>query len=251
MANERPVRRGESAESVPTGPDSPRLSLIQRIRTQAPSSMKLLVFAAAYLSVIVLGARLGGWVGDLLEFDIYLSPSTESAIHRMVLLAFAAYVALMMLPFVPGIEIGLGLMVVFGGEICLLVYIGTVLALTVSFLIGALVPEGALRWVLGRLHLRRAEALVTTLEKLPLEERLSRLLESSSSRGLPWLLKYRYLAVAVALNVPGNALVGGGGGIGLAAGMSRLFRPLDYLLTVVVAVAPVPVAVVLTETIGR
>lgn len=213
--------------------------------------MRLLLFAGGYLTVIVLGVKLGGWIADLLEFDIYLSPSTESAIHRMVLVAFAAYVGLMTLPFVPGIEIGLGLMMVFGGEISLLVYIGTVLALTLSFFIGALVPERALRWVLGRLRLRRAEALVATLEKLPLEERLSRLLNSSSSRALPWLLKYRYLAIAVALNVPGNALVGGGGGIGLAAGMSRLFRPLDYLLTVALAVAPVPLVVALTENFAR
>jgi hypothetical protein len=213
--------------------------------------MRLLLFAGAYLTVIILGVKLGGWVGDLLALDIYLSPSTESAIHRMVLLAFAAYVALMTLPFVPGIEIGLGLMVVFGGEISLLIYMGTVLALTLSFLIGALVPERTLQWVLGRLHLRRAETLVATLERLPLQERLSRLLSSSSSRALPWLFKYRYLAVAVALNVPGNALVGGGGGIGLAAGMSRLFRPLDYLLTVAAAVAPVPLAVALTDLVGR
>jgi hypothetical protein len=51
------------------------------------------------------------------------------------------------------------------------------------------------------------------------------------------------LALAVSLNIPGNFLIGGGGGIGLFAGISRLYSVTGYLITISIAVAPVPVAV--------
>jgi len=54
------------------------------------------------------------------------------------------------------------------------------------------------------------------------------------------LLRYRYVALAVAINTPGNVILGGGGGLALMAGLSRLFSPLPFLLTVLIAVLPVP-----------
>ena len=42
------------------------------------------------------------------------------------------------------------------------------------------------------------------------------------------------------LHIPGNALVGGGGGIALLAGLSGLFAPLPTILAFAVAVSPVP-----------
>ncbi len=58
-------------------------------------------------------------------------------------------------------------------------------------------------------------------------------------------MRYRYLALAVALNVPGNYLIGGGGGIALFAGVTRLYSIPGFLLTIIVAVAPVPLAVMM------
>ena len=58
----------------------------------------------------------------------------------------------------------------------------------------------------------------------------------------------RYPLLAALINVPGNAVVGGGGGIALTAGFSRLFRPGWTALTVALAVAPVPLIVWLTGT---
>jgi hypothetical protein len=52
--------------------------------------------------------------------------------------------------------------------------------------------------------------------------------------------------LALAFNLPGNTLLGGGGGIALAAGMSGLYRPVAYLATVVLAVAPVPLLFLIT-----
>lgn len=60
---------------------------------------------------------------------------------------------------------------------------------------------------------------------------------------MPRLLRHRYLALAVALNLPGNTLLGGGGGIALMAGLSGLYPMPAYLTTVAIAVAPVPLLV--------
>jgi hypothetical protein len=61
------------------------------------------------------------------------------------------------------------------------------------------------------------------------------------------LLKHRHVAVALALNTPGNIVLGDGGGIVMAAGFSRLFSLPGFAVTVMLAVAPVPLAILLTE----
>ncbi|MCK5205042.1 MAG: hypothetical protein KAR15_14265, partial [Desulfobacterales bacterium] len=60
------------------------------------------------------------------------------------------------------------------------------------------------------------------------------------SRFRSFLSKYRYLTIAVLFNVPGNYLIGGGGGISLACGISRSISWKWFLLTVILAVSPVP-----------
>ena len=57
------------------------------------------------------------------------------------------------------------------------------------------------------------------------------------------LLRQRYLALALLLNMPGNFVLGGGGGIAMMAGLSRVFSPPLFLLMTMLAVAPVPLAV--------
>ena len=44
-------------------------------------------------------------------------------------------------------------------------------------------------------------------------------------------------------NMPGNSVLGGGGGIALMSGISRVLCPVRFFLTVLVAVSPVPLFV--------
>ncbi|MBL4615404.1 MAG: hypothetical protein JKY27_11110 [Magnetovibrio sp.] len=67
---------------------------------------------------------------------------------------------------------------------------------------------------------------------------------------MPFLLRHRYLAVVVALNVPGNALIGGGGGICMAAGISGLFSWPRFLISIAIAVSPVPLFLTITNLLG-
>ena len=75
------------------------------------------------------------------------------------------------------------------------------------------------------------------------EERLSHLTERLPQWARPVIGTGRYLLVAVLLNLPGNALIGGGGGIAFIAGFSRLYAPMLTLVTFAVAVLPVPLTV--------
>ena len=196
-----------------------------------------LLVAASYAGDRVMG-----------QLTSYLTPSTEPALHRVIMTAVTVYVLLMMLPFVPGVEIGLGMMVMFGPKIAPLVYGATVLALVLAFLVGRLVPQRTVVEIFETLHLKRAGRLLRQLETLDLNQRLQFLLQNASTRIVPFLLRHRFLALMVALNLPGNALVGGGGGICLVAGFSRLFTLPRFVLAVAAAVAPVPLMVLMTGT---
>lgn len=210
-------------------------------RAQIGVALKL-----ALLVALLIGASYAGkWLMG--QFDPHLTPASEPMIHRMIVTALAVYVLLMMLPFVPGVEIGLGLMVMFGAKIVPVVYLGTVLALTLAFLIGRLVPQRSIAETFGILRLTRTRDLLRRLEPLDSSQRLEFLLQSASTRVTPFLLRHRFIALAVALNMPGNALIGGGGGIGLVAGFSRLFTLPKFALTVAIAVSPVPLAILLTR----
>lgn len=203
-----------------------------------------LLVGAVYTGLIGGGIVAGHWLSGLVEMD--LRPSSEPRIHSMVMLATALYVLAAALPFVPGAEIGAALMMAFGVRIVLLVYSAMVAALLLSFLVGRFVPAAALAGVFGYLGLRRARLLVEHMDALPPEERLPFLISRAPTRIIPALLRHRYAAVILIFNIPGNTLVGGGGGIALLAGMSRLFTFMYFAVAVAVAVAPVPLLVVVT-----
>jgi hypothetical protein len=132
------------------------------------------------------------------------------------------------------------LMVLLGTRGVVLVYFCTLLSLSLSFTIGRLIPLNSFARFLGWLHLHKARDLVLQLEPLNSEEKLDFLLRSAPSKVIPFLVKHRYLMIAIALNLPGNALIGGGGGIGLISGMSRLYPFPKYILLVSLAIMPLP-----------
>lgn len=152
-----------------------------------------------------------------------------------------AYVLLMATPFVPGMEIGLAVMMVFGPQIVLLVYLSTLVAFGLSFSVGRFIPERILVNFFHDLHLDRVSDLLADMEGLDPQQRLNIMLERAPKKIIPLLLQYRYLALVVAINLPGNFVIGGGGGIALVAGLSRLFSPASFLLATAIAISPLPV----------
>jgi hypothetical protein len=93
----------------------------------------------ALLIGIVIALNMGGnWLAGQLNLQLF--PRHEALISIMVLAAACLYIGLMAIPFMPGIEIGLALMMLLGSKGALLVYLCTLVALSLSFLIGRIIP---------------------------------------------------------------------------------------------------------------
>jgi hypothetical protein len=145
------------------------------------------------------------------------------------------YVVLLSLPFVPGVELGILLMCAFGKEGIVFVYIATVVGLMLAFLMGRMLPKKRVESLLDKMGLPRpngdaSDEVISFLDGFLRKKRRLRTL----------FLNYRYPVIGVLFNMPGVYLLGGGGGISLACGMSRNISFNLFLLTVVLAVSPVP-----------
>jgi len=175
--------------------------------------------------------------------DLTIMPINEQQVHRAVMLGTVAYIGLLALPFVPGAEIGIAMLTAFGAAIAPLVYAATVVSMMLAYTVGRLLPIALLARLLAFLRMRRAADLVTRAAPLAREARLGLLLDGAPPRMLDLAVRHRYIALALSVNIPGNAVIGGGGGIMLVAGMSGLFTPLPTLLAIALAVAPVPLAI--------
>jgi hypothetical protein len=158
----------------------------------------------------------------------------------MIIAAAVLYIVVAAVPFVPAAEIGFAMMLLGGPEVAGLMYLCTVLALTSAYLVGRVVPARFCAAALAYFGFRRARDLVLQVAGLDAPARLALLQAKAPRRFLPGLLRHRYLALALALNLPGNTLLGGGGGIALIAGLTGLYSVTGYLTTVALAVAPVP-----------
>ena len=164
-----------------------------------------------------------------------------------MIVGIVLYTVLMAIPFVPGMEISIALLALFGSKVALAVYVATVAALGLSCLIGRMLPASLIATLFGSIGLQRAKELVLSLEPLSANQKLDALIKHAPKRIVPMLLKHRYIAIIVALNVPGNAIIGGGGGIALLAGMSGLFSFMRFLIAVSLAALPVPLIIILTS----
>jgi len=194
----------------------------------------MVVFWAVLLAV---GHHLSHYGFHQLKF--LLDDSSSNLSMSMLLLAGFAYLLVLSIPYVPGIEIGLLIMVLFGPTGVLVAYLATVGGIVLAFAAGRNLPASlTCRWLahIGLSNLAASPDLV--IRKLTVG--------GNSSR--PWttkvgsmLLSYRHIALAVCLNLPGNSALGGGGGIGLICGLGRTFNWKEFVGTVIVAVSPVPI----------
>jgi hypothetical protein len=191
---------------------------------------------------------LGQWAAELVvqRLDPGLHGPGDWTLQGLVMAASGVYVALMALPFMPAAEVGLGMIALFGAKVCWLVYLCTVVALLPPYLAGRVIPPEACARAFGFVGLAKARRLMERIAPLSAERRLAHLLDHAPSRLGPLLVRHRFLSLALVLNLPGNMIVGGGGGIALVAGMSGLFPLPAYLATIAVAVAPIPLMIALS-----
>jgi len=203
------------------------------------TSRRLLI-GLAYLAL--LGA--GFWMSALLH-DVVAKAGTGAVATGVLALGLLAYVLFSAIPFIPGAEIGLGLLMVMGSRGALLVYAGMIGALLIAFVVGRFVPIGWVAGLLGAVGFERAKSLVLTSGEMSYEDRTQFIETHAPTRWVPFLLRNRYVALALLLNMPGNVILGGGGGIAFAAGACRLFGTGAFILTILIAVAPIPLGFLL------
>ncbi|MEP3438560.1 MAG: hypothetical protein ABJN75_17525 [Hoeflea sp.] len=200
----------------------------------------------AFYGCLILAGR---WLGMAIEAHLQVSSITQAGMPYLGVVAaiLVAYIVLTAIPFVPGTEIGVALLMVFGAPIAAIVYLSTIAALTLSFTLGRLVPEHRLAAWLARHGFVRASRLVAAFERLGPEGR-DRYLTQTAPRWLkPWLVDHRIITLVMLINLPGNTLLGGGGGIALMTGLSKLMSVPQFMLCISLAVAPVPIAVLLAS----
>ena len=158
-------------------------------------------------------------------------------------LAFAAllYLVVLSLPFVPAIELGILIMALFGKTGVIVAYVATVGGLCLSFTAARLLPASVTsRWMtaLGFSHSTSDpdSMLESVLSKKSTETDFGTRLRSG-------LVNHRYLMLGACLNLPGNSVIGGGGGIALLCGLSGRFKWTGFVTTIVLATAPIPILV--------
>jgi hypothetical protein len=191
------------------------------------------------LLAAIVAANLGGsWLASQFNFQIW--PWHSEMIDAFVLAMLIAYILAMTVPFVPGIEIGLALMLLLGREGIPLVFLCTQIALALSFVLGRCIPARVFIALCCRFGMDRACRLLQRVDSVQPARRLELLAPIASGRWGAILLRHRFIALAVALNLPGNALIGGAGGIGMLAGMSQMFPFRAYILVIAVATLPLP-----------
>lgn len=217
--------------------------LAVRIRRSPSTISRIISVAAVYAGLLGGGWLLGAWVIRLADIDMAVASAGP---ELLIFAALVLFVLTSALPFVPGAEIGIMLMICFGKPLVLPVYASMVAALTVAFLVGRFVPPSAVSGGLARLGLMKASALVSGLNGCRGNQPAGPLQKLHRGGLISMIVKNRLLALILLLNVPGNSVAGGGGGIALAAGISGLYSIPAFLVAVLTAIAPVPVIFYLT-----
>jgi hypothetical protein len=226
----RPQARSH-AEPQATDPAQPPLRWV-----------RICAILSAYALIIVLGHFAGRWLQQYLGFDPMNLQDTTA--QTVLVLGLILFIVMLALPFVPGIEVSLALFAIFGSAVALPIYFATIAAFVLSYAAGRFVPLASLARFFDYIGLTPASALVHRLGAMSPTERVEALVETAPNKVARLLVNHRDLALMAALNMPGNALIGGGGGIAMVAGMSGMFRPDRFLVAVAIAALPIPLLMV-------
>ncbi|WP_214568601.1 hypothetical protein [Aliiroseovarius lamellibrachiae] len=206
-----------------------------------------------YLVLIGLGWGAGYALQGLIAPDGTVTD--VAAMHRMMVLAVVVYILAAAIPFVPGAELGFALLLLFGKPAAIISFTGMVGALMLSFCVARFVSPNRFARLLAWMHMRRAAAFVAALGLVPPHERADYVMAQLTDDSPLWgtrrgrlgatLLRNRYVLLVLLLNLPGNSVLGGGGGLAFLAGMSGLYGLCRYFVSVLIAVAPLPLIVYL------
>lgn len=180
----------------------------------------------------------GNWMFSSLRLDAQ-SAATLPLVWLLVPV-FVVYFITSGLPFVPASEIGFGLLIIFGGEIAPLIVVVSSAGLITSFMIGKFVPKQKLAKLLNWFGFEKAPKFLLKLQDMSTQEKLDHMMQGVSKKWSIALMQYRYLGIIALLNIPGNAVIGGGGGIAFMAGVTGVFSAKGFAISAIIGVMPYP-----------
>ena len=130
-------------------------------------------------------------------------------------------------------------MILFGAPGIAMAHLGTVLGLCMAFGVGYWVAP-----LLGFSRTLLADSLPQSIRIVLLKSEYS---GKIISRGATFLRHYPSILLADLLNLPGNSLLGGGGGIAMLFGFARAMSWPTFALTIAAATAPAPTLFLVTS----
>ena len=184
------------------------------------------------------GVLCGNWMFASLRLDA--QSASTLPLFWLLVPVFVVYFITSGLPFVPASEIGFGLLIVLGGEIAPLIVLVSASGLITSFLVGKFVSMQKLAKLLNWFGLEKASNFLLKLQNMNQQEKLDHMMQGVSKKWSIALMRYRYLGIIALLNIPGNAVIGGGGGIAFMAGVTGLFSAKWFALSAILGVLPYP-----------
>ncbi|WP_306258929.1 hypothetical protein [Pararhizobium sp. IMCC21322] len=235
------------------------MKLLKRIQSDPQNTKQInytgaagFIFVGAVIGILAMlafgGHMFGAYVQELMLLrDIACEALMQDGLILTILLV---YMLLIAFPFVPGAEIGFALLLISGGQFAGALYLTTVAALTLSFSVGRLVPACSLEHIFARFGFARIAQLLSKNHAGVMSAPALSVGAYVLPNWINWLVRHRRCTLAVLINAPGNTLIGGGGGIALAAGVSRMMTFREFLISVSLAVAPVPLIVTLVAWFG-
>lgn len=159
---------------------------------------------------------------------------------RVIIITGLIYALCLAVPFVPGVEIGILLMVVFGRSGILMAYLATIIGLTLAFSVGLYLRSHFVDNRTLVMWRNKAQQYQNDADNRLSSFRFGTWIQAHVNRNITL---YPYLVTGLLFNVPGNWLIGGGGGIALVAGLSGQLRWLPFVLTVMLATSVIPLLV--------
>jgi hypothetical protein len=173
--------------------------------------------------------------GDIKELLVWLKVYLG---WKTLLIGGIAYMLLLSIPFFPGVELGWLLILLFGKKAVILIYCFTLGGLSLSFFIGRWFEKS---WLTSRLDIQSLKRQFNE-QTVSMVKRLKSLAprQFSNFHFEKYFCKYYYIILAIFINMPGNTIVGGGGGIAFICGINHNFSWKGFLLTIALATAPLP-----------
>lgn len=186
-------------------------------KTMLATARALLIIAllAALLHTLLTGASL---------IQTSMSNSSWSPL-TWLLICCLLYMSILAIPFAPGMEIGLLIMAIFGLPGVFGAWLATLLGLINAYLIG---------------HFCRDCPLILRLRQFGSSKKSPK----TFNKLMQLTHRSPYLALAILLNTPGNSILGGGGGIAMAAGALGNLKIVYFIPTVAVSTCLIPLFII-------